>query len=278
MSIIGGVIATVGGKILDKAMDSGDDSDLSSKTQGVSSAVNSSNPSVPGAEMPASVSGDLSGELIKSSVNSMFDKGMNSVLNPQMNAREQGMANREYLQASMPNMNEWERAGATATQAGVAQGNQQLQSKMQDKQLATQYEIAKMNNATSRSNNAVNAYASNQKLPYEISNLRGAKSSLGKIFDDFSNVSGDVLSGSHSSNRSAGSAVQFGSRVVDKFKSAITPRSSPRPARFMNPTIGSGNYRFGARSSKSPPKSSISDKRQTDDDVILQRYLDSQRR
>ncbi len=116
--------------------------------------------------------------------------GVDSLLGKKPKSASQlGADNRAYLDASFPELNPWEKAGAAATGMGTAQAEQSNQMKMLDKQLDNQKDIARMNNETqikiagiqsqtSRDNTADQVFAQNElvqiqkiKLDQEVQSI-----------------------------------------------------------------------------------------------------------
>ena len=155
--------------------------DDASNVQGVASAVNGSAEQSKQIAQPQ-VSGSEAGNYGKQAFDAAFTKGVDSVVNPQMNAKDAGKYQRDYLASAFPEMNPWERAGAAATQAGVQAGQQQNQKQMLSMQLSNQKEIAQINantqkeiagiqSVTSRQNTKDQVYAQNTKLDAELNKL-----------------------------------------------------------------------------------------------------------
>lgn len=106
---------------------------------------------------------------IAAGIDSVFSKGI---------AKNNGKANRAYLDAAFPELNPWEKAGAGATDMGTAQSEQNNQKEMLKMQLDNQKDIAKMQNQTqldiaglqsrtSIQNTKDQVFAQNEKLNLE---------------------------------------------------------------------------------------------------------------
>lgn len=170
---------------------------IDSSVSGISSSLMGSNTPPPGAVAPSSMSG-LMVKGFEELTQAAMTKGINSIVNPRMNAKEAGKWQRDYLASAFPTMNPWETAGASATSAGVAAGEQINQARMQSAQLASTERIAKLNAATSRANTKDQVYAANEMLPYNqrisdvgvreglerIRSSEQAKSALGRSYND----------------------------------------------------------------------------------------------
>src|SRR2546427_12422900 len=93
-------------------------------------------------------------------------------------AADKGTDARDYLAAAVPELNAWERAGADASSAGMADAGFENQKELTKMQLDNQQDIAEMQNepqkeiagiqsATSRQNTKDQVYAQNGMLAYQ---------------------------------------------------------------------------------------------------------------
>lgn len=176
------------------------------------------------ATAPTNTEGALSKKLGQDFAEQAFQKGIDSVLNPRMNGKDAGKYQRDYLEAAFPSMNEWERAGASATSAGQAAAEQESQEKLQSKAQASQermnrettqaqLEVAKTqertakyvadsNNQTSRANTQDNIEAQKEVRLAQVKQMseQVRKSMYGsgrhmQDFDSFMNLVDDTLNG-----------------------------------------------------------------------------------
>lgn len=166
MPAIGSAIA---GTLTSKAVDS-IGSDDKSATQGVAASVDGTQQKSQEIVQPQ-VSGSEASNYGKQAFDAAFTKGVDSVVNPRMNASEAGKYQRDYLASAFPEMNPWERAGASATQAGVQAGQQQNQKDMLNMQLSNQKDIAEIQSDTAKDVAKINNFASMSKLDLEKMNL-----------------------------------------------------------------------------------------------------------
>lgn len=168
MPAIGSAIA---GTLTSKAVDSiGPDKTEGASTAGVTSAVDGTKQTSQAPAVP-DVSGSEADNYVKQAADAAFTKGLDSVLNPRMNASQAGKYQRDYLASAFPEMNPWERAGATATQAGVQAGQQENQKNMLNMQLSNQKDIAEIQSDTAKDVAKINNFASMSKLDLEKMNL-----------------------------------------------------------------------------------------------------------
>lgn len=123
-----------------------------------------------------------------------------------MSGKKAGETQREFMDAAYLQLNQWEQAGASATTAGVQSAQNDVQLKMQKNQLKNQLDIAKLQtrtqkevaglqSATQLSTTSSQLAPVMDKLPTELKilaeeleNLKGAKSTIGKIYDDIKTV------------------------------------------------------------------------------------------
>jgi hypothetical protein len=168
MPAIGSAIA---GTLTSKVVDSvGPKKPDPSTTAGISSSVDGSKESSQAPVVPE-VSGSEANKYAKQAFDAAFTKGLDSVINPRMNASEAGKYQRDYLASAFPEMNPWERAGATATQAGVQAGQQQNQKDMLNMQLSNQKDIAEIQSDTAKDVAKINNFPAMSKLDLEKMNL-----------------------------------------------------------------------------------------------------------
>lgn len=105
---------------------------------------------------PVSVSGSQSDEFAKDMAQDAFKTGMSSVLGHGISsamspsASQQGRDQRDYLAAAFPEMNPWERAGASATQQGVQMAQNKQAMQLQAQQIQGAKDVARINGETSR--------------------------------------------------------------------------------------------------------------------------------
>ncbi len=87
---------------------------------------------------------------VKEMAQGAFQQGFNAVMAQGISgatsksASQMGKDMRNYMAEAYPELNPWERAGASATQAGVQAAEQQNASKMLDKQLANNKQVAQI--------------------------------------------------------------------------------------------------------------------------------------
>lgn len=173
---------------------------------GVNSAMQGSTSGGAMPTIPAETSGSQAGKLFADAGKTAFATGINSVLNPSKSPTQMGADNKAYMEAAYPELNPWEQAGASATQAGVNAGQMTMQKQMQMNQIQSNERIAKMNNDTTKAVAGVNSQTSRlntmdtmtphmKKLPHELNTiveqldqLRTAKTSQGKMLNDLTNI------------------------------------------------------------------------------------------
>lgn len=190
--MLGALLAGVGSSVASKGMNAlfgGDDKADTNKQDslGINSVMNGNqNPN----EMatPSEVEGSQSDDFFQGMAKDAFQTGFNTVMSKGVqsafspSASELGKRNKQYMEAAYPNLNEWERAGAAATSAGVAAGQQDNQKQMLQMQLSNQKDIAEINaktqkevagiqSMTSRQNTKDQVYAQNTKLDAELKKL-----------------------------------------------------------------------------------------------------------
>src|SRR5499427_1747922 len=106
------------------------------------------------------------------------DEAVPSFVSGAMATADKGKDTRDYPAAAFPELNAWERAGADASSAGMADAGFQNQKELTKAQLDNQKEIAEMQNetqkeiagiqsATSRQNTKDQVYAQNEMLAYQ---------------------------------------------------------------------------------------------------------------
>lgn len=122
-SLVSGVLGGLGGQ---KAPEAPIDA-------GVQSVMGNSQPA-PMQENPTGGTG------FKDLLNQGIKKGVETFIGAKIGnwkAGQAGAANREYLDSAFPELNPWEKAGATATNAGVGMSGQDVQTELQERELAT---------------------------------------------------------------------------------------------------------------------------------------------
>src|SRR5256886_15567196 len=163
---------------------------------GIKSAIQGSNVPNPGEAVPSFGSGSmakagkglLEGSL-QAGTSAVSDKLLDLVGLGGKSAADKGKDTRDYLAAAFPELNAWERAGADASSAGMADAgceNQKDLTKMQlnkQKEIAemlneTQKEIAGMQSATARQNTKAQVYAQNEMLAYQKTERTGWAASI----------------------------------------------------------------------------------------------------
>lgn len=139
---------------------------------------------------PSEVEGTQSKDLMQGMAKDAFQTGFNAVMSKGVqsamspSASELGKQNKQYMEAAYPNLNEWERAGAAATTAGIQSGQQDNQKQMLQMQLNNQKDIARINadttlktagiqSMTSRQNTKDQVYAQNEMLDLNKQKLQG---------------------------------------------------------------------------------------------------------
>lgn len=156
--------------------------------QGVLSNMNGSDPSTAGAFMQGNVSGSQAKRLIQKTAMSMIDSVSNSAggllsrySDSQFNdlfsksAGQKGSDLREYLAQAFPELNPWERSGASSAGVGGEIAGQDNAVRLKQMELNNAKDIAKLNadkdlkiagiqSATSRQNTADQVYAQNELL------------------------------------------------------------------------------------------------------------------
>ena len=161
--------------------------------QGIKSMMQGSNAPPPASSVPTDISGSsapdlmkqMGAEAFKTGAQSVVSKGVGSILNDTPSASQLGRDNRAYLDNSFPELNAWEKAGATATQAGVQSGNMKQESELrrekfnqdyalQQAQLDTQTKIAGLNAAVSRLNNKDSMSPANKMLQHKIDQVNAS--------------------------------------------------------------------------------------------------------
>lgn len=179
-AMVGGPAGAAVGKQFGSAV-SGNENAPQSNTDGVKSSMNGTSQQSQSIA-PANVSGSESNKYMDQAIDSAFTKGLNSVLYPQKTGSQLGKEQRDYMQSAYPELNPWERAGASATQAGVQAGTNKNASDMLKMQLNNQKEIAEINaktskevagiqSITSRQNTKDQVYAQNEMLESNIKKL-----------------------------------------------------------------------------------------------------------
>ena len=133
---------------------------------GIGSAMGGSKEIAQTPQVPE-VSGSESSKYLTQATDAAFSKGINSVLNPRMSAKDAGKYQKDYLASAFPEMNPWERAGASATQAGVQAGQQQSQKQLMQMQMDNQKDLAKIQSDTAKDVAVINNKASMEKLDLE---------------------------------------------------------------------------------------------------------------
>src|SRR2546430_14026407 len=147
---------------------------------GIKSAIQGSNVPNPDEAVPSFVSdaiakagkGRLEGTL-QAGTSAVSDKLLDVVGRGGKSAADQGKDTRDYLAAAFPELNDWERAGADASPAGMGAAGFENQKELTKMQLDNQKEIAEMQNetqkeiagiqsATSRQNTKDQVYAQNE--------------------------------------------------------------------------------------------------------------------
>lgn len=146
-------VASVAGAMINKS--AADKQASSSKTQGIDSPM-AGNQVDTTVHNPSSVSGSQSDEYMKGMAQDAFKSGFNAVMGHGISsamspsASEQGKAQRDYLAAAFPEMNPWERAGASATQQGVQMAQNKQAMQLQAQQIQGAKDVARINGETSR--------------------------------------------------------------------------------------------------------------------------------
>lgn len=147
---------------------------------------------------PSEVEGSQSDDFLQGMAKDAFQTGFNTVMSKGVqsafspSASELGKQNKQYMEAAYPNLNEWERAGAAATTAGIQSGQQNNQKQMLQMQLNNQKDIARINadttlktagiqSMTSRQNTKDQVYAQNTMLD---ANLKKLNAEATKIMQD----------------------------------------------------------------------------------------------
>ncbi len=98
----------------------------------------------------SSTEGSQNGSLMKDMASSAFKQGFNAVMGHatssafSKSASQQGSDQRDYLAAAFPEMNPWERAGASATQQGVAMADNKQKQSMLSQQIEGQKDVARI--------------------------------------------------------------------------------------------------------------------------------------
>lgn len=158
--------------------------------QGIKSMMQGSNAPPPAKDVKTDISGSsaddlmkqMGAEAFKTGAQSVASKGVGSLLNDTSSPSQLGRDNRATLDASFPELNAWEKAGATATQAGIQAGNMKQESQLrrekfnqdyalQQAQLDTQTKIAGLNAAVSRLNNKDSLSPANKMLQHKLDQI-----------------------------------------------------------------------------------------------------------
>src|SRR5476651_2057607 len=141
---------------------------------GIKSAIQGSNVPNPDEAVPSFVSGAMA-KAGKGLLEGTLQAGTSAVSGKLLDlvglggksAADKGKDTRDYLAASFPGLNAWERAGAYASSAGMVDAgfdNQKVLTKMQ---LDNHKEIAGIESATSPQNTKDQVYAQNEMLSYQ---------------------------------------------------------------------------------------------------------------
>src|SRR5215217_4370598 len=136
---------------------------------GIKSAIQGSNVPNPDEAVPSFVSGAMA-KAGKGLLEGTLQAGTSAVY--------EGKDTRDYLAASFPELNAWERAGADVSSAGMVDAGFENQKELTKMQMDNQKEIAEMQNetqkaiagnqsATSRQNTKDQVYAQNEMLAYQ---------------------------------------------------------------------------------------------------------------
>jgi hypothetical protein len=126
---------------------SGDDFSINSN-DGIQSTMNGNQQNTSIA--PSSTEGSQSGALQSNMMTDAFKTGMSSVLGHATSSRfsksasQQGRDQKDYLSAAFPEMNPWERAGASATQQGVQMAETKQKQSMLTQQIEGQKDVARI--------------------------------------------------------------------------------------------------------------------------------------
>jgi len=194
---VGSIGSQLGG-VLGSKLGGGD-----TAAQGPGVQINNEPPPTQMAQPDGKEGGPADGSAISKLLEGVSEAGVSSIVDP-LKARASGKANRKYLESSFPELSSWERAGASATQAGsqiseqrrqrdqmkaqfkqqkelqaqniamqerINERNLQNQLVVTDKNNATSLQSTRINSDTSRFNTQENLSISRAKLPSEIRKL-----------------------------------------------------------------------------------------------------------
>src|SRR4249920_222282 len=122
---------------------------------GIKSAIQGSNVPNPDEAVPRCDSGAMAkaGKVLfegtlQAGTSAVSDKLLDLVGHSGKSAADKGKDTRDYLAASLPELNAWERAGADASSAGMVDAGFENQKELTKMQLDNQKEIAEMQNET----------------------------------------------------------------------------------------------------------------------------------
>ena len=163
-----GVGAGVTSKLFgNKSGDIGDDLAYAQEQQAISSAMRGSDASSGDQSAPVNTEGILNKKFVNEMMQGAVKSGVESVVGGTVNAgmsaifdpsaKKLGKQNRDYMNAAYPELNAWEKAGASATQAGIQTAQTGMQMRMQQKQLDNNVEIAKISADTQKDVAKLNA-------------------------------------------------------------------------------------------------------------------------